>query len=457
MKIRLALALSVLLALLLPVTAFADVTSYSSGIQLQNIDATQADITIIFYNESDGTVATTVTDTIAAHASNTYYPLDALPNGFQGSAVVQSTTKVLAIVNVMGNGTQYGASYIGFTAGATTVNLPLVERNNYGISTWFNVQNAGAEDANVTITYAVTPTCTETATIKPGAAKSFYQKDLSCLPNGFAGAASVSGGSVPVAVSVIQEITSSMGQKPGLLAYNGFTSASTNPIMPLVSSGYWKSGTGIQVQNTGATATDVTITYTPSSGFPGATCTDTKNILAHASVTYLNPPTACFTNGGAAGAAAFVGSAKVSGNSASMPLVAIVNQVTTGSSNSAAYGAFDAATGTSNVSLPLIMDRNYGYFTGFSIANVGTSPTNISCTFTDKLGNPVSYTAAATNVAPGAALTDVQLNKISSTFVGAAVCTATGGDAKIVGVVNELNGSAGPTSDALLVYEGQNY
>lgn len=454
MKIRLALALSILLALLLPVTAFADVTSYTSGFQLQNIDATtQADVTIIFYNESDGSVAATVTDTIPANSSKTYYPLAAVPAGFQGSAVVQSSTKVLAIVNVLGNNGGYGASYVGFTSGATTVNVPLVMKNNYGISTWLNVQNAGAENATVTINYKP-GTCTETATITPGAAKTFDQKTNSCLPSTFVGAASVTSGTVPVAVTIMQVTGSTSGLKPSLLAYNGFTSAATNPIMPLVTSGWYKSGTGIQIQNTGATATNVTISYTPSATFPGAPCTETKSIPAGTSVTFSFPnlPAACYTNGGAGGSAAFVGSAMVSANSASMPLVAVVNQVTVGASNAAANGAFDASNGTSHVSMPLIMDRNYGMFTGFSIANVGTLPTNVNCTFTGS-----SYTVSALNLAAGAALTDVQKDKIAANYVGSGTCTATGGDAKIVGVVNELNGSAGTTSDALLVYEGQNY
>jgi hypothetical protein len=454
MKIRIALALSVLLALVLPITAFADVTSYTSGFQLQNIEATQADITILFYDESDGSVAATVTDTIPASSSKTYYPLAAVPAGFQGSAVVQSTTKVLAIVNVLGNNGGYGASYVGFTSGATTVNVPLVMKSNYGISTWLNVQNAGADNANVTITYKP-GTCTETATITPGAAKTFDQATNTCLAAGFVGAATVTSGSVPVAVTIMQVTGSSAGLKPSLLAYNGFTSAATNPIMPLVTSGWYKSGTGIQIQNTGASDTNVTIAYTPSAGFPGAACTETKAVTAGTSVTFSFPnlPAACYTDGGVGGSAAFVGSARVSANSASMPLVAVVNQVTVGASNAAANGSFDASAGTSNVSLPLIMDRNYGMFTGFSIANVGTQPTNVNCTFTG-----TTYTVSATNLAAGAALTDVQSGKIAANYVGSAICTATGGDAKIVGVVNELNpGTIIATEDGLLVYEGLNY
>ena len=255
----------------------------------------------------------------------------------------------------------------------------------------------------------------------------------------------------PVAAIVMQVDAQS------LLAYNGFTTASPKPVMPLVSSNFYKSGTGIQIQNTGGTNTNVTVSYTPSAGFPGAVCTETKSIPAGQSVTFGFPqlPAACGTTGTGVSDPVnkgFVGSAAVTTNSATMPLVAIVNQVTRGAASAAAYEAFNPATATSKVSLPLVMDRNYNIFTGFSVANVGTQPTNIACTFTG-----TAYTATANNVAPGAALTDVQLNKIASGYVGSATCTATGGDAKIAGVVNELTNGAPSTTDALLVYAGFNY
>ena len=227
--------------------------------------------------------------------------------------------------------------------------------------------------------------------------------------------------------------------------------------MPLVTSNFYKSGTGIQIQNTGGANTSVTISYTPSAGFPGAACTESKSIPAGQSVTFGFPqlPAACGTLGTGVTDSVnkgFVGSAAVTTNSAGMPLVAIVNQVTHGAASAAAYEAFDPSIATNKVSLPLIMDRNYNIFTGFSITERGHATTNISCTFTGS-----AYTASANNVAPGAALTDVQLNKLSSGYVGSATCTATGGDAKIAGMVNELTNGAPSTTDALLVYDGFNY
>ena len=138
----------------------------------------------------------------------------------------------------------------------------------------------------------------------------------------------------------------------------------------------------------------------------------------------------------------------MTGNTNSQNLVAIVNTVTSGTPYAAAYSAFDPSSATDSVNLPLIMDRNWGIFTGFSIANVGAAATDITCTFSDS-----AYVASQTGVLPGASLTDVQLDMIGDGYVGAANCTASGGDALIVGVVSQL----GTTGDALFYYEGFNY
>ncbi len=449
--IKPSIVLALILVVALPIVALAgNITSYTSGFQVQNLSSTTtADITIAFYNQ-DGSVAATTTDTVAASSSNNYYPLAAVSDGFNGSVVISSNQPVAAIANVLGNAGAHGASYIGFSGGATTVNIPLIMKNNYGISTWFNVQNTSSSAATVNIAYAGT-TCTDTATIQPSAAHTFDQATNTCLAVGYVGAAAVTSGQ-NVVVTVMQVTTDSSGLMPSLLAYNGFTTSSTTPVMPLITSGYYDSGTGTQIQNTGTVSTDVTLTFTPSAGFPGATCTEQHTIAAGASETFGFPMGAsCLTNAGGAGSAAFVGSAQATTNSANQPLVAIVNQVTVGTSTAAAYGAFSPADATNTVSLPLIMDRNYGMFTGIAVANVGSVATDITCTFSGS-----TYTASATGVLPGASLTDVQNNQIADGYVGSAICTSTG--QPIAAVVNQLNtGTVIAAEDGLLVFEGINY
>ncbi len=462
-KILFVFVVLLLLAVPLAASAQTNISTYTSGFQVANLDATNtANIMITFVDQANPTGPhASVNDTVAPNSSKTFFPLTQVADGFNGSVVISSDQEVAAIANVLGNDGAHGASYVGFSGGGTTVNLPLVMKNNFGISTWFNVQNTGNSAANVTVTFQ--GGATQNATIQPGAAWTSDQSTNGDLAAGFVGSATIVSDE-PVAATVMQVTSDTSGLAPNLLAYNGFTTADPNPVMPLITSGFYSSGTGIQIQNTGAGTTSVTVSYTPS--LAGNACTETKDIPANSSVTFGFPsmPTGCYAPAGGAGSAAFVGSAAVTGNTGAFDLVAIVNQVTVGSANAAAYGAFSAGDASDSVSLPLIMQNNYGIFTGFSIVNVGTQPTNISCAFSDSGGATVS----ATNVAPGASLASVQDGQPGSPvlpddpdanihYVGSAVCTATGGDALIAGVTNQLNpGSVLPVEDGLLVYEGIN-
>jgi hypothetical protein len=127
----------------------------------------------------------------------------------------------------------------------------------------------------------------------------------------------------------------------------------------------------------------------------------------------------------------------------------IVNQVVPGL-NAGAYNGFSPSAATNKTVMPLIMDRNSGIYTGFSVMNVGGSSTTVTCSFT----GGVAYTAnTPRTLAAGASFTEIQWGAIASGYVGSGTCTAANAGDKIVSVVNEL----GPgTGDQLLVYEGIN-
>ena len=93
---------------------------------------------------------------------------------------------------------QRGAAYGGFSAGATTVNLPLVMKAVYGIDTWFNVQNTGSTATTVNIAYKPGPA--RSRSLQPGVAKTFNQANNTCLAAGFVGAASITSAEAVVAV-----------------------------------------------------------------------------------------------------------------------------------------------------------------------------------------------------------------------------------------------------------------
>ena len=152
----------------------------------------------------------------------------------------------------------------------------------------------------------------------------------------------------------------------------------------------------------------------------------------------------------------FIGSAKVTANTAAAPLVAVVNQLQPTAVKGGAYVAFDPAQGGPKIVYPLIMDRNYGYFTSHSIVNVGTAPIGVdelSCLFTgtSKAG-PVSKTIKNNVAIPvDGSWTLNHEGLLGDGFVGGATCTGPAG-ALLVGTSNQLG--AGTGVDTLLVSEG---
>lgn len=447
-----------LLLIVLPVSAQTALT-YGSGIQIQNQSADEATIAITFYKQ-DGSVEAEFTGiTIAGNGSQTYGSLDPTLNpgdvgvstGFSGSAVIQADQPVVAIVNTVANNYTYGASSGGFSEGAAEVLLPLIMRENYDYNTWFNIQNTSAtEDAVVTVAYVAgsegSDLTLDPITIPPGAAATVDQSDNAHTGLGatFVGSAKLTstGGEIVATAIEVGPTT--------LFAYNGFTAGAVDPMMPLAmfnNAGYQ---TGIQIMNIGDASTDVIVTYAPST--EGTAATESATIAAGASVTFNRPE-----DGVAYGTSLFVGSAAVTSNSADQPLVVVVNQLNAGANKGAAYGGFDPSLATESVALPLIMDRNYSYFTGFSIANAGSAATTVtySCTGTDgdAYAAIINGTTSATNIPVGGAAALVQLNEVADKYVGACSVTAASGG-QIIGIVNELNLTS--SGDAFLVYEGFN-
>ena len=429
-----------LITLLMATVASAKPSSFDSSIQVQNLSSsTDANIVISFYDLSTGNLNKSINDTVSAGRSNTYFPLD-VDAGFAGSVVISSDQPIAAISNIVADGFTFGASYESFSSGADTVSLPLIMKGNFGFDTLVSVQNAGTSDATVTIAYSGTA-CTENATIKAGAAAQFDQLTNTCLSSGYVGAAVVTGGGSDSLVATVLQIGPNQ-----LLAYDGFiVSGSTNPVMPLVMGNNFGYFTGIQIQNTSATTdTSVTVSYTASTG---TSCTETKTIAKSTSETFA-------LSGSCTGTGisnTFIGSAAVTGNTNSVDLVAIVNQ-SNFSDKGSAYNAIDPATGTETVVFPLIMDKNYGYFTGFSVVNVGNASTTVTCDFVNSSGAS-GGSNVGTTLASNEAFGHTQSGVLTAGFVGSTTCTATGGS--IVGVANELNDGT-LSGDTFFTYGGFN-
>jgi len=253
---------------------------------------------------------------------------------------------------------------------------------------------------------------TDSATVKPGAAHTFDQFPKAALGACFVGSGTVTANQ-PVVATVEQLGSASI---KALLGYNGFTASSNTIAAPLImanNSGFF---TGVQVQNTGGSTVNVTVTYSPNTvAGMGTPVAEVKSVAAGQSATFLQS--------GGQWTARYIGSATVAASPTS-PLVAIVNQLKIGAlSFGSAYEGFNPASATSKVSAPLIMANNSGYFTGIQIQNVGGSSCSATVTYSANtvvgMGTPTPDTA---NIASNASVTFLQNGgQWTGRYIGSAV------------------------------------
>jgi len=423
---------------------------YNSSFMIQNLSPDAAANVVIDYYGQDGSTFQE-SKTIPAGGSYTSpYPLTILPDNWTGSAVISSDQPVAAISNLGGNNLAFGAAYTGFNAGAPKVYLPLLMCNNYGFNTWLNVQNAGPSDATVTITYypgvAGKSGLSDTATIKPGASRTFNQAEGSTGAKTCADLKDGSGKFIGSAVvESNQPVVAAVNQvgPTTLLTYNGFldTAGSSNAALPFINTNNYGYVTGVTVQNLGSLATDVTMTLLPGAGSP-ALPPATKTIQPGQSVQFDDKLY------GAGQTQTFVGSALLS-STGNQPIVAIVNQLNTGAKKGSSYNGVAVSTASNKISMPVIMDRNYGYFTGFNVQNVGTGTCSVAVTYSNT-SKTDSFTLAA-----GAVINKNQINQIADKYVGAAKLVASETDCKMVAAVNELNTTS--AGDSFFTYNAFNY
>jgi hypothetical protein len=474
---RLAVALVALLLALVPFAANAQTgISLQTGFQVQNLGSGTATVTVTYYNQADGSVAATQTETIAQGGSFTYFGATMkVAAGFKGSVVISADQPIAAISNVIGTLTAVGGStqgsYNGFSAGATALNLPIIQRGNAGIDTFVAVQNAGEVDANVSIAFTPglfgTPGTPQTATIKKGQSFIFDQNTNNGLGARFVGSATVTSTNGQPIVATVSQV--GQGGSKALSIYDGFTAAAAAPsvLLPLIQSfnGPGSTFVGIQVQNAGTAPTGITVTFTPNTLTTGSNlcatpAAQTSGSIAPGGAYTLLSGTAAFAN---PANCRYVGSAVVT-NSANQPLVAVVNQLDATGTNKAgsSYEAFNPAAATKNVSLPLLQANNSNIFSGIQIQNTTGTAANVTLTFspnTQTSATPPQVPCgalAARNVSVPAngsvtLLTPQLVPTAGCRYVGSATVTS---DQNVVAVVNQLQLPG--AGDALSTYNGFN-
>ncbi len=426
--------------------------TWNAGIQVQNPTTSVATVQVKFYDSAGAQAGSTVgPDTIPAGQSRTYYLPDAafssLPNG-KYSGVVESDQAVVAVVNETNySGKGLADSYNGVTAGSTSANLPLVYRARNSTDSMIAVQNTdSATTANVTLKFYATGSAaeamTKTDTIPPLASKTYdiSSATFDTLGAPFLGSLTITSNTNIAAVAHSVKNTSD-GE---LSIYRAFSTGAKKFLAPLVYN-QWTGGTsgdalsGIQVQNLGATADSVTMTYTPSpaSGATG-TYAVTQQVAANSTTTFYLPGIASIP-------VRNYGSAVI--EAANNQIVVVVNNVKSNTGVASAYNAFIDGTGTTRVIAPLVFNQySPDWTTGIQVQNVGTASDTVTMVFrptnaTSVAGAASSYTKSLT-IAAGSSGTFYlpSYTDIPAGLYGSAEITST--TQKIIGVINTTKYSA---------------
>jgi hypothetical protein len=296
--------------------------------------------------------------------------------------------------------------------------------------TWtsgFQVQNLSSSTASIVVSYYNqdgTKNISDVSdTISGMGSKTYFP--ISANP-GFNGSVVVSSDQPVVAIA------NTLGNSPQYAASTeSFSEGSNSVKLPLImknNSGFY---TWFNVQNAGSSDASVTVQFVPGSSGTGYT-TSAQTIKPGAAATYnqrLEPDANLGTT--------FVGSAVVN---SSQPVVATVMQVGEGLAKiMMGYNGF--TTGSTAVSLPLIMANNSGYFTGYQVQNVGTSAATVTIDYGENIVGSFAPPDDTVTLDPNESATFIQSGGTWGTnkFVGSATITCS---EPVVAIVNQV-GAAG--------------
>jgi len=381
-----------------------------TGIQIQNLDQTQAaSITADFY-ESGGAWAQQITlpSTNPSAAANIWLPGTTLPTGAY-AAIINADRQIAAIARTDWPSSGGAAIYSNVLPG-TEIALPLAVRNYYGQASLVSIQNTDTSaQATVTVDVlqpgAADPVVSQDYTIPQGTSITLdlaEDTEFAALGDGFLGSILVSS-ATEVGVQSFVDITTS---DKAVYAFEGVPSdmAATTLYAPLFrAQQYPRPGdptsgrldTGISVVNPGSSAADVTVTYYGAGGScAGQTITSpTVSIAANSSHVFYQGalaeqglPAGCY------GAAVI--------NSAGGGVLAIVNDAQNLSQTAASFNAVSAEQGATTVALPLYRKAHAnGLTTGISVMNIGSGQAQITIAFNQAQGGgstPVSCPTGCT-------------------------------------------------------------
>jgi hypothetical protein len=276
--------------------------TWNSHLSIQNLTAAAMDITVNFYVGFTAPVIAPLVQNVAAYA---FWHLDVgavagLPDGYNGSVVVTAPGPIAAIDNQTADPNGLTQDYNGFNAGATTLYCPALYFNYYTWNSSLNVQNVGTVTTTVNVAYS--DGTSNSHELGPNAAFLFYQPDEAGHLDTFS--------AVVTSAEPVVAIVNAANPMAQAQTYNCFSAGTTSFFAPIVEKNYYGWTSGVQAQNIGTIAADVTVTFET----PG--CSRTVNVAAGGTAVFYQGDDACLPDG--YGASATITSAQ--------PIVVIVNQ-----------------------------------------------------------------------------------------------------------------------------------
>lgn len=295
---------------------------FNSWFALQNPNPSSTTVTVTY---SDG-ITTSIT--LAAYASHNFYQKQEPHTSNLFAAKVVSDEPVVVVAFLEDSASM--AAYNGFASGAVSPAMPLVNANNNGINTEIQIQNTGDSETSVTVSYkpsAAGSACTETQTIAANRSATFardaFQSGSNSTCSGgerFIGSAYVTAnsGSQPLAAVVTQR----SGGSPltQLAAYGSFDPDDATKTVRLPSINDRNAGffTSINVMNVGTAETAIACSFTDT------TYTISGTLQPNETLTDLQANKIQDS---------YVGSATCTASAEGAKIVAVVNQLKTGSTD----------------------------------------------------------------------------------------------------------------------------
>jgi hypothetical protein len=256
--------------------------------------------------------------------------------------------------------------------------------------------------------------------VAPRSASTFFQPANAALPTDFVGSAVVEGPAGARIAAIVNEVHQSGSGS----SYEGAASGANMVSVPLLfkNSNGW--ATGVQVQNVGTAATEVSITYLSSDG--RGPWLERQTVAPGASATFYQPANRELPEG-------FVGSAVVS-SSNNQPLVAIVNEVHTGRNVSMTYRGFSEGAGV--LTVPHAVRNVNGWNTGIQVQNMSGEAANAVIVFQDS--NGVFVRNLGNEIRPGGSVTYYlpAIDGIPEGWQGSATIVSTGAEL-LAAIVNQ--------------------